>query len=338
MKKRLGLLITFVLMAVSLAGCADASTSDTQTKEEKTEKSDEKVVINIADFKQYPAASQIIIADKQGFFEKELEGDNAKANVVKFLNGPAMNEAFAAGDIDFAPMGIMPALSGINNTRGQTIIATDIENFGEGVIVPKDSDIEKIEDLKGKKVGYGVGTSDQIILGVLLEEAGLSIDEDISTVNLADQNDGITALLAGNVDAFFSIEPYLTTYIEEHGVKVIADNSGFASLVVFTARTEFAKEHPELVVDFLKAIRDANEWIEENPQEAVEIVAEETGSDKAGIRATYASLNNTLEISEDDLEIVERTVEFLKDGGNIDSDFEAKDYIDIGFVQKALSE
>lgn len=340
MKKQISILLAMAMLVGILSGCgANGETKEnTKTGEnvvEETENTDEKVVINIADFKQYPATSQVIIADKQGFFEKELSGDNAEANVVKFLNGPAINEAYASGDVDFSPMGGLPTLSGINNTKGQTIVATDIENYGEALIVASDSEIENLEDLKGKKVGYGVGTSDQIVLDAVLEDAGLSLD-DISTVNLPDQNDGISSLLAGEVDAFWTFEPYLSNYQVENGVKVIADNSSFADLVVFTVRTEFAEKYPELVVDLLRAIQDANEWIEEHPEEAVDVVAEETGSDRAGIEATYKSLKNTIVISDEDVKILNRTADFLKEDGVADDNFNVEDYIDTSFADKVL--
>lgn len=301
----------------------------------ETEGAGEKIVINIADFKQYPATSQIIIADKQGFFEKELEGDHAEVNIVKFLNGPAINEAFAAGDIDIAPIGEFPALTGINNTRAQKIIATDIENVSEGIITRADSGINTLEDLKGKKLGFAIGTADQLLLEIFLEEGNLTID-DIQPINLPDPVDKNNSLISGAVDAIISYEPGTSTLQKEIDIKTVIDNSDYPVLVVFTARTEILDTYPEVVVDILKAIQDANEWIAKNPEEAVKIVSEETGIAAEDIKATFARLNNTLELDEAGVKRLERAVEFLAESDIVDESFVLKEYIDTSFADRAL--
>lgn len=343
MKKKITAIFMAITVIAGLAtGCGSSGAEETsagrQAEADGTENaaaSGDKIVINIADFKQYPATSQIIIADKLGFFEKELEGDNAEVNIVKFLNGPAINEAYAAGDIDIAPIGELPALTGINNTRKQKIIATDIENVSEGIIAKADSGIDSLEDLKGKKLGFAIGTADQLLLEVFLEEGGLTL-EDVLPINLPDPVDKNNSLISGEVDAIISYEPYISALEKEIPIKTIADNSGYPVLVVFTARTEVLEEYPQVVVDVLKAVQDANDWIAENGEEAVSIVAEETGSDPEDIEATFAKLNNTLVLSEDAVKRLERAVKFLEESDIVDDSFVLTDYIDTSFADKAL--
>ncbi len=341
-KKKLSLLLSCILLAVTALGCSAADSDHVKGTEvsdsaEEEEAADGKtLVVNIADFKAYPATSQIVIANEKGFLEEELAGVNAEANIVKYLNGPAINESFASDSVDLAPLGEFPAITGIANTDGQEIIALNIQDFGQSVIVKKDSGIHTISDLKGKKVGYGVGTAIQLVLQKLLENEGLSLD-DISSVNLTEYADASNALLTGQIDVWMIGQPYVTTFLNENdNVETIADAENDPMLVTFVARTEFANDHPEVVIAFLKAMNDANEWIAENYDEAVSIVQKETGQDKESIEATFDNLNNTLLITDKEIDRLEYAAEYLKGEELIEEDFDIKDYIDTSFLEKIV--
>lgn len=336
--------LLLALLLLGFTGCGVSSSADDNVppsapeseKTSNTTADNEAVQVKIADFKIYPATSQIIIAEKKGFFDEEFSKVNAQYTVEKFLNGPAINEAYAAGSVDLSPIGELPTVTGIANTRGQKIIATNIHDLGVNILVRKDGDINSAADLKGKSVGYGVGTSNQIVLQRVLEAEGLSID-DVNSINIPEPAELRPALINGSVDAVITGQPQVTTFLrEEDNIKSIYTTDDDPQLVTFVGRTEFIEENPEATKAFLRAIKDTNEWIAENREEAVDIIIEETGSSKESVEAIFDNLENVLEISDKDKERLQYTAQYLKDSGSIDDDFKIDEFIDTSYVDEVL--
>jgi sulfonate transport system substrate-binding protein len=121
--------------------------------------------------------------------------------------GPAVNESLAAGQIDFAALGDLPAIVGKSrglNTR--FLLAASTHDPIYLAVDPK-SNINTIEDLKGRKVSQFRGTNLQIDTGRALEAHKLT-EKDIQFVSL-DLTAAIAALLSGNVEAVFGGPEYL---------------------------------------------------------------------------------------------------------------------------------
>lgn len=344
MKKQISILLALGMLVGMLAGCgasektkeADVAAEETNTENVSQDTGvEEKITIHIADFKEYPAVSQMIIAQEEGIFDEVFADSDYEVVVDKFLNGPAINEGFTAGAVDIAPIGEMPSISGINNTKSQKIIGNVIYNYGINLIITGDSDITDVKDLEGKKIGYTVGNASQMYLQAVLNDAGLTLD-DILTVNLTDPTDRVTALNSHEVDAIVELEPFVTQSIKEYGLKVLVDGSDHPSLVLFVARDEIIENHPNAVKLFFEAIQKANEWIEDNPEEAVAIVKEETGVDQEAIEATFSNVTNNLVLNDNDISWLQNSVDYLKNEDSIDENFVLEDYIDTSLLEEFL--
>ena len=111
-----------------------------------------------------------------------------------FQNGPAISEAFASGDLDFAEFGEQAAIAGISAEYGYKIIgATATRETMYPLVVNKD--ITDAQGLKGAKIAVSVGTSAHYLLLTYLESLGLT-ENDIELVNT---NDTVTLLASGEV-------------------------------------------------------------------------------------------------------------------------------------------
>ena len=203
MKKALALGLSFC-MAATLIGCSSGGSTaeETQQSEAKTESSEaaeetsetaaavsldeyvydgEPLEIHLGDINsQFP----LNLAYNMGFLEEEFEGSNVTFTMDYFQNGPAISEAFASGNLDFAEFGEQGAISGISADYGYKIIGRNCDTETMYPLVV-DADITDAESLKGAKIAVSVGTSAHYLLLTYLESMGLS-ENDIELVNTND--------------------------------------------------------------------------------------------------------------------------------------------------------
>lgn len=317
------------IMALSFVGCGNSTSTKSSEKD--------KVVLNIGDFSSWPTTSQVIVAEHNGYFKEEFEKDNIEVNIKRFLNGPAINEAFAAGAIDVGPVGEQPALTGVVNSKSLKIIAIAERAKGtQGLITSANSGITEGSQLKGKKIGVGIGTSSQRLLNVALNSFGFT-EKDVQLINIPVAADARNSLLAGNVDAIWASEPNISQWIKADNVKILKDNSDFPALVVYEARTEYLKEHSDIVERYLKVLDKAYKWELEHPDETAAILAKASGLDEKGLLALLPVVDQHLTIEDSDIKGLHKAYDFLVENGLINQKINVDEYIDSSYVNKVVS-
>ncbi len=293
MKKRVaGLVVTAVLSlaALTFAGCAGqagggagssaagGSTAAAASTQQASAGSAKK--IRIGYFSTMTASPQLYVADKKGYLKEEL-GD-VEIELIPFANGPAANEAFLAGKIDFQNgEGDLPILNGWRNGLKTEVLAINGKlgaNFG--LMISKKSGIKTIEELKGKKVGVYVGTSfHKSVLGIL-NDHGLKA-KDVEIVNIDSTSSGVAALSSGELDAYYVPSVFHAQQAEKENIATLAeDSTKHASYGYWVAQSEFTNANPELVNKLFKALDKANKFVNENLDEAADLVAEFVKVDK----------------------------------------------------------
>jgi sulfonate transport system substrate-binding protein len=141
------------------------------------------------------------------------------------------------------------------------------------LVVPADSPLASVADLKGKKVAATKGTDPYFFLLQALNEAGLS-GADVEVINLQ-HADGRTALERGEVDAWAGLDPMMAASELDAGSKLIYRNIDFNTYGFLNANEEFITQYPELTATVLQSYERARKWILENPDDAAQILAEE---------------------------------------------------------------
>ncbi len=129
----------------------------------------------------------------------------------------------------------------------------------------KDLGIENITDLEGKKIGLPQGTIAEFYLGRLLELNGLTLS-DVNVVNTS-MTSAANAITSGAVAAVVVSQPYsydIAQQLGSNGIQWPAQNgqSAFDNMV---AGNSWITANPKLVVEFLKALNQAEEFIANNP-------------------------------------------------------------------------
>jgi sulfonate transport system substrate-binding protein len=220
----------------------------------------------------------LVIRD-QGWLEAELADDgiavewilSGGSNVaLENLNAEAINIGSSAGSAAFA--------AHANGVAIKTIGVFSQPNWAT-LVVAKDSPINTVAELRGKKVAATSGTDPYFFLLQALAEAGVSTAE-VEIVNLA-HADGQKALEAGDVDAWAGLDPLTATSELKAGSRIIYSNPAFNSWGVLNATQKFLDSSPELVELVLTQYQRARAWILANPDQAIEILASEAGLEQS---------------------------------------------------------
>lgn len=142
----------------------------------------------------------------------------------------------------------------------------------EAIIVPEDSPIRSVADLKGRTVGVSRGSGCHFILAAALKREGLSFS-DIKPAYL-EAPDGAAAFERGSLDAWVIWDPFLAITQAKRPIRVLADATGLSSYKrYFLANDGFVAENPEIVQVVFDALVEAGQWVKANPKEAVALLA-----------------------------------------------------------------
>ena len=199
----------------------------------------------------------MVLKDK-GLLEKEFAKDGIGIRWVQSLGSNKALEFLNAGSIDFgSTAGSAALLSKINSNPIKSIYVYSQPEW-TALVTRKDTSINKIEDLKGKRVAVTRGTDPHIFLVRALLSVGLS-EKDISEV-LLQHPDGKTALIRGDVDAWAGLDPMMAQAQVEDGARLFYRNKDANTYGILNGREEFLKTYPELTRRVLAVYENARKY------------------------------------------------------------------------------
>jgi len=211
----------------------------------------------------------------QGTLEEKWK-DVCNVTWTSFNAGPAETEAVFAGEIDIGYMGPVPAVNANAKSNGDVKIISNATNAGAILLARKDAGISSVKDLAGKKIAVPqIGNTQHLCLLSLLTEHGLSVSD--VTIAASSNADILNLIDSGRVDAAVVPEPWGTTIEKNGNAEVILDydelflNGDYPSALVIASR-DFMEKHPDLVLDFLEMHEEATLFINEHPEDMLEIV------------------------------------------------------------------
>jgi NitT/TauT family transport system substrate-binding protein len=150
------------------------------------------------------------------------------------------------------------------------------------IVVPKDSPIQNVQDLRGKKIAIEElgGTEAQVTI-VWLETNGIkaAANQEVELIPYGDGNLELEAAKKGEVDAVAIWDPIGAIAVKNQGFRKIFDlhdTDPFAGryCCFLMASTKILKEDPEQIASLLRAYHKAQNWIHDNPEGAAKIVTE----------------------------------------------------------------
>jgi sulfonate transport system substrate-binding protein len=224
----------------------------------------------------------LIILRERHSLEQALQPLGWSVAWHEFPGGPQLLEALTAGALDFGTTGEAPPI--FAQAAGSPLLYVAYEPpspAGEAILVPKDSPIASVADLKGRAVALNKGSNVHYLLVQALASAGLT-PADIKPVYLAPA-DARAAFERGNVDAWAIWDPFLSAAQDATGGRTLVDGSGANGRALapnrqfFLATRDFARDHPNILALLNAQIDATDHWAEQHQGEATKLLATSMG-------------------------------------------------------------
>ncbi|NOJ46061.1 sulfonate ABC transporter substrate-binding protein [Bradyrhizobium archetypum] len=203
---------------------------------------------------------KLVLLKSKGTLEGRLKVAGYQVIWTEFPSGPPLLEALNVGGIDFGNTGEAPPIfAQAAGTPIQYVAYEPPAPKGEAILVPKDSKITSVAELKGKKVALNKGSNVHYLLVKALEKAGVKYSE-IEPVFLAPA-DARAAFERGAVDAWVIWDPFEAAAEAATGARTLADGSGLVSNYQFYfASKKFLAADPKIVDLVLAQLSEVDDW------------------------------------------------------------------------------
>lgn len=219
------------------------------------------------------SASLLTLQKAQGTLEKRLAPLGVAVKWVEFPAGPQLLEGLNVGAVDVGFVGEAPPIFAQAAGAKFVYIGNDpAAPEAEAIVVPKDSGLKSVADLKGKKVALNKGSNVHYLLVKALEKAGLKYS-DIQPVFLPPA-DARAAFERGAVDAWVIWDPFLAAVEKQSGARILADGRGVVNnFAYYLAERDYAAKYPQVIQALFDDTVAQGQWLKANIRQAAAVIA-----------------------------------------------------------------
>lgn len=263
---------SYLIIAASLAslmgitGCAKKPEQQATTQQETT-------TFNIG----YQKYGILPIVKTKGELEKRLAAQGIKVKWIEFPAGPQLLEGLNVGSVVFGEAGEAPPIFAQAANPNLIYVANQPPApTAEALIVQKDSPIQSIQDLKGKRIALNKGSNVHYLLLKLLEAHNLKLG-DIQPVYLP-PSDARAAFEKGVVDAWVIWDPFLAAAEHQIQARVIANGENLVNNHQFyLADRQYAENNPAVLQTVITTLNQTTDWVKAHPKDAAKLLEKPTG-------------------------------------------------------------
>ncbi len=257
--------------ALVACGSSNATTSASASSN-----SDAPITVHLGYFPNVTHATAIV-GIREGIFARAL-GKNALAPAT-FNAGPAATQALLSGALDASYVGPNPAINAFVQTHGQAIRIISGATSGGAALVVKPS-ISSAGQLRGKKLATPqLGNTQDVALRYWLSGKGLHTDPqgggDVAILP-QDNATAVQNFKAGNIEGAWVPEPYVASLVQAGGKVLVNERSlwpaGRFVTTQLIIRTDFSRQHPNVVQDLVNGQVQANDFVNKHPSQSQQIV------------------------------------------------------------------
>jgi ABC-type nitrate/sulfonate/bicarbonate transport system substrate-binding protein len=290
-------LILFTALTVLLQGC------------EADQNEREMAPLTVGVTSSYLGEAATFTALEKGYFEEH------GLDVTLKLNDSGRNSIrdLFSGDVDIAHVAETPVVYSVMRSDYINGDLPDFRIFAEmiyshhiqKIIARRDAGIEHPTQIEGKRVGVYRGTQlDYFFDSFLLEH---QIDHYTLSYQNLTPGEQIDKITAGEIDVAVVWEPAATYIKEALGEQAIELTTSLTYSTLWLAATlsDFARDNPELLIRYLQALQQAQEFIKESPDEAREILSSYTEIPIHIVESIWNEIDYQLSLSERMLSLLE---------------------------------
>jgi sulfonate transport system substrate-binding protein len=224
----------------------------------------------------YQKNGVLVIARQQATLEQHFTPQGIAVKWVEFSSGPPMMEAMNVGSIDYGAVGDSPPVFAQSAGAAIVYAAGEPITNGQGILVPNNSPIRSIADLKGKRIGFTKGSSAHNVVVHTLEKAGLSY-ADVTPVYLTPPDAG-PAFANGSIDAWAIWDPYFAIGETKQNGRILVNASEITkSNSFYIANRDFAKSHGPVLQQIIDVTSSTAKWAERHRDEVAKSLSAVTG-------------------------------------------------------------
>ncbi len=216
-------------------------------------------------------SAPVWVAENRGYFQKE----SLDVEIKDYSSGrTALVDMLEKGNLDMVTVAQTPVMYNSFSKDNYAIIAAMACSYEDVLLLARrEKGIKTPTDLKGKKIGTPVGSSGHFFLGLFLIYSGLKIS-DVTIIDI-DAPDLPKALYDGRVDAIAIWQPHIyhAQKLLPRKTILLPSKNLYREDFYIVPNKGFIRNNPEVLKKFLKAIDRAENFIQENREEAINIVS-----------------------------------------------------------------
>lgn len=262
-----------------------------------------------------------ILDQKQGTYKDAFAGKGIAVEYSDLTSGADQIAALESGDIQILnAVGGSSVLIAAANNSDIVILSMYSTAPGAFAMYSNDENINSPEDLRGLTIAGPKGTNLHELLAAYLATAGMTtadvdyVSMDIPSASAALEGGSIDVALLGGAASYNAAAA---------GKHMICDGEGLIAATICTATTrKYADENPEIIKTFLDTQNEIVNIMNENPQDAIRITAEALTLEESAVSDMYEMYDFSTEITNEDIEDLKNTEQFLYDSGMIESHVE----------------
>ena len=209
-----------------------------------------------------------------GELEKALAPLKVRVSWHEFTSGLPLLEALNLGNVDVSAdvADTVPVFAQAAGAKLVYFAEETASPAAQAIVIPANSSIKSVADLKGKKIAVTKGAGSHYLLLAALKDAGVNFKE-ISPAYLS-AADGRAALVSNNVDAWVAWDPFLTIAQRQSGAKVLADGKNLASYKrYYLASEKYAQTRNDVLKVLYQKLDETGRWVNAEPKAAAALLA-----------------------------------------------------------------
>jgi ABC-type nitrate/sulfonate/bicarbonate transport system substrate-binding protein len=248
----------------------------------------------------------VIVAEEKGFFAKE----GLSVEITSFSTGTAASDAFQAGRGNTIASGDQPALR--LWIRGAAVGVCPVASYGHISVVVASKRVNSPADLRGKKIGVLLGSTSDYFARMYLASGNVDAKQ-VDLINLQ-AAEMVTGIVRGDIDAFIGFQPFGTRAVQASNELhiVTTGEKYFTEWLMTSATPEYARTHQPELTAYVRGLRAASAWCNQNREETAQIVARHFKLDLPTVKETIDPINWTVAYTPTFRSDMERMSEFLK--------------------------